>query len=273
MARLQASGADGYYGSSPTHNSIHSFYGGTHDLTQVPSHQSVTSNYSIATNHDDNKLARAVKRHLVDPASSSSSSVVDMPSSYANSLMGGDDVGSVQSGSTGNNNTNHYTNSIHQLPGASVTHDIYKWTDNVDDQQARKKRSQSFIIHRNEPSDPALARLKDPGGFRRHFVVDKAVKQGKAPPHWMTRTFVEFLALYGHFGGEDLSEDEDDDEDEDDPFTRHRHSGDGDERTPLIRRPSGEQQEGNVTSSKAVLLLIKAFFGTGKEDKKIYDIG
>ncbi|KAI8076783.1 transmembrane amino acid transporter protein-domain-containing protein [Halteromyces radiatus] len=248
MARLQASGAD-VYGSSP-----HSYIG--HDLTQVSSHQSLASQYSS----NDNKLARAVKRHLADPNAihrsstpvSSASSVVDLPSSYANS---GDEEVSVQSGSS---NGNHFTGSIHQLPGASITHDIYKWTDNIDEQLARKKRSQSFIHPRNEPIDPALARLKDPGGFRRHFVVDKAARQGKAPPHWMTNTFVEFLALYGHFGGEDLSEEEEEEEEEE-GFVRH----DLGERTPLIRRPTEDQPHGNVTASKAVFLLIKAFFGTG----------
>jgi proton-coupled amino acid transporter len=227
MARL----AD--YGSSPTH----SFATG-HDLTQVPSHHSFASNLST---HDDKKLARAVKRHLVDPDTPS-----DAPASYASSLNDDSD-------------SNHYTNSIHHLPGASITHDIYKWTENVDDQQARKKRSQSFLVPSQTHHDPSLARLKDPGGFRRHFVLDKAARQGKAPPHWMTRTFVEFLALYGHFGGEDLSEDDDDEDDDDDDTWRRRH----DERTPLIRRPDDEQPQGNVTASKAVFLLIKAFFGTG----------
>ncbi|KAI8337149.1 transmembrane amino acid transporter protein-domain-containing protein [Chlamydoabsidia padenii] len=242
MARL---GADSPYGSSPTH----SFYGATHDLTQVPSHQSFASNISNSTPHDDKKLARAVKRHLVDPADT-------RPSSRASSIAD-------QPYSDNDSDSNHYSTSIHQLPGASITHDIYKWTDNVDDQLARKKRSQSFLVPNRTNQDPALARLKDPGGFRRHYVLDKAARQGKAPPHWMTRTFVEFLALYGHFGGEDLSEEEDDDDDDDDDDNGVWNRPRRDERAPLIRRPSGEQPQGNVTASKAVFLLIKAFFGTG----------
>ncbi|CAO3700218.1 unnamed protein product [Rhizopus stolonifer] len=50
--------------------------------------------------------------------------------------------------------------------------------------------------------------LKQPGGFRRHFVLCKAAQQGKQPPNFVTSSFVEFLCLYGHFGGENLSDEE-----------------------------------------------------------------
>ncbi|CAO3638544.1 unnamed protein product [Cunninghamella echinulata] len=99
---------------------------------------------------NDSKIAKAVKRHLVDPNQQASlsptSSMIDIPNgtgSYANSINGGngsgstsaihDDAGSIHSG------IHQYSGSIHQRPGASVTHDIYKWTDNVDEQLARKK--------------------------------------------------------------------------------------------------------------------------------------
>jgi proton-coupled amino acid transporter len=66
----------------------------------------------------------------------------------------------------------------------------------------------------------------------------------------MTRTFVDFLALYGHFGGEDLSEEEGDEEE-------------GlDEITPLIQS-SQHAVRGTATPAKAVFLLLKSFVGTG----------
>ncbi|ORZ09462.1 transmembrane amino acid transporter protein-domain-containing protein [Absidia repens] len=161
----------------------------------------------------------------------------------------------------------------------------------MDFEQCKRQRSQSMYLPRQEPSDPALARLKDPGGFRRHFVVDKAARQGKEPPHWMTRTFVDFLALYGHFGGEDLSDDDEDDDDDDDLDTlieegsathaglsrrrrRQQQQGDGgdgggdegvgdDETSPLIRKAQANAVQGSATPSKAVFLLLKSFVGTG----------
>ncbi|KAI9311218.1 transmembrane amino acid transporter protein-domain-containing protein [Dichotomocladium elegans] len=78
----------------------------------------------------------------------------------------------------------------------------------------------------------------------------------------MTTSFVEFLALYGHFGGENLSEDEDEgDQDLED--------GIWDEQRPLLagqRRASRMQQDpsqATATPAKAVFLLLKSFIGTG----------
>ncbi|ORZ12600.1 transmembrane amino acid transporter protein-domain-containing protein [Absidia repens] len=80
----------------------------------------------------------------------------------------------------------------------------------------------------------------------------------------MTRTFVDFLALYGHFGGEDLSDDEGEEEDEDDgDLLDDREDDDGDETSPLIRKAQANAVQGSATPSKAVFLLLKSFVGTG----------
>ncbi|KAG1133312.1 hypothetical protein G6F42_001560 [Rhizopus arrhizus] len=91
----------------------------------------------------------------------------------------------------------------------------------------------------------------------------------------MTRTFVDFLALYGHFGGEDLSDDEgEEDEDlvEDDYLEsglrrrRRRRSDDEEEdneESSLIRRAQANAVQGTATPAKAVFLLLKSFVGTG----------
>ncbi|KAG0742559.1 hypothetical protein G6F16_008421 [Rhizopus arrhizus] len=139
-----------------------------------------------------------------------------------------------------------------QLPGGAFTHEIYKWVDDAEsEQRARRQRAQSFHVPPSEPVDPALARLRDPGGFRRHFVRKKAKGQGRAP-YWMTRTLVDFLALYGHFGGEDLSEEEEEGDEEEGL----------DETTPLIQS-SQHAVRGTATPAKAVFLLLKSFVGTG----------
>ncbi|GAA5803803.1 hypothetical protein HPULCUR_009288 [Helicostylum pulchrum] len=258
------------YGSSPKSVLSHHTYGST-DLDNVltTNSGSLFRPLSTATFNPDNtvsvdlpddEVAKVVKRHLVDTSPSSSMHTTSIHRSLTN-----DDDG-----------TSSNIRSVHHLPGGAITHDIYKWADDIENEQiAKRQRSQSFYVPRNEPTDPALARLKDPGGFRRHFVVDKAAKQGRKPPHWMTRTFVDFLALYGHFGGEDLSDDDDDDDDEGEAdeevgtsgLRRRKGRSDDDdeegEESPLIRRAQANAVQGTATPAKAVFLLLKSFVGTG----------
>jgi proton-coupled amino acid transporter len=262
-ARLGSSPAvAALYGSSPKSVLSHQTYGSTDlDNALTTNSGSLFRPLSTATfNPEDNtvsvdlpddQVANIVKRHLVDTS----------PSASLRSRSILDEGGNPSS-----------VKSVHQLPGGAITHDIYKWADDIENEQlAKRQRSQSFYVPRNEPLDPALARLKDPGGFRRHFVVDKANRQGRQPPNWMTRTFVDFLALYGHFGGEDLSDDEGEEEDliEDDTEAglrrrrRRRSSSSEEEESPLIRRAQANAVQGTATPAKAVFLLLKSFVGTG----------
>lgn len=188
------------YGSSPTKSvlSQHTSYGSVPQTNVVDLDQVMTGHSgslfrplstatfnpednTVSVDLPDNQMIQVVKRHLVD--TSPSPSLLSRTESDQGSSSGQQQQG------------NNFT-SVHQLPGGAITHDIYKWAeDNENEQLAKRQRSQSFFLPKSEPLDPALARLKDPGGFRRHFVVDKAARQGRRPPHWMTRTFVDFLAL------------------------------------------------------------------------------
>jgi proton-coupled amino acid transporter len=286
-------GGGGFFEDGLSHRS----YGSTTDLQQVPSNHSGTTGLfrpmSTPTyNHEDNtvsadltddRIARVVKRHLAGASSPTGSN----RSSSPNNKAGLSRVSTNHSHHSNNHNPidwemdeNAGTSSslvanAHQLPGGAITYDLYKWAEDQDMEQIKRQRSQSMYIPRQEPTDPALARLKDPGGFRRHFIVDKAAREGKQPPHWMTRTFVDFLALYGHFGGEDLSDDEgeeDDDEGAVEEGTAGLRPGDGgdegeeDETSPLIRKAQANAVQGTATPSKAVFLLLKSFVGTGKRN-------
>ncbi|KAI8380993.1 transmembrane amino acid transporter protein-domain-containing protein [Radiomyces spectabilis] len=266
------------YGTSPA-GSLSSFtphhYGSSlpRDIEPASTSHSGTSRAMfgdhLTTEHQDH-VAKAVKRHLVE-------------TSPAGSIYGSSPNRSLRShGADIDDDTNHQSDhesgsehrgvtNIHQLPGGAITHEIYKWTETVENERrSKQKRSQSVYYPRTEPSDPALVHIKDPGGFRRHFVVDKAAREGKAPPHWMTRTFVDFLALYGHFGGEDLSDDEDEDDEalaarrRRNRLKRQQTADDliG-EQTPLIERAQENAVQGTATPSKAVFLLLKSFIGTG----------
>lgn len=180
--------------------------------------------------------------------------------------------------------------------------------------------------------------ILEPGGFRRDFLVRKAQtaaastsNSGQATPQgaaasyygatavndddssqfsvpampagrFKTRSFIDFLSLYGHFGGEDLEEIEEGDEDEEDeleydagpqippyqgvkgvrsrglPEEEGATANGAGERTPLMRGRSTlkrsqssrrgrssnpDGSKGDATVTQAVLMLLKSFVGTG----------
>ncbi|KAJ2589745.1 hypothetical protein H4R99_007357 [Coemansia sp. RSA 1722] len=114
--------------------------------------------------------------------------------------------------------------------------------------------------------------LNVPGGFRRQFVRERAERQGRAAPGFLAETFVDFIALYGHFAGGYYMSDEDEEyfeymqglSDESQPTERSIGAAStvvADERTPLRRVQSG--MHASSSSRKAFFLIIKAFIGTG----------
>ncbi|KAJ1665232.1 hypothetical protein IW140_003499 [Coemansia sp. RSA 1813] len=140
-----------------------------------------------------------------------------------------------------------------QLSSGSITYDIYKWhrdrertshaEENLDTtegtqllhsrqkqgqvrQAARSRRharTRSFSVVEAVASagsehewDLPLshAQITEPNGFRRDYMHRKAEDEGRNA-NVLTASFVEFLALYGHFAGGDFPSDEDDDDDDD----------------------------------------------------------
>ena len=122
---------------------------------------------------------------------------------------------------------------------------------------------------------------------RRFFVLSQAAEQGRPPPRAL-RSFVDFLSLYGHFAGEDLSDidevdDDDDDDEEDEEEGRaiagtSRGAGTGvTESSQLLRKRQmkrggsrlrrgsieGEGKRGEASVTEAVMMLLKSFVGTG----------
>ncbi|KAJ7822081.1 transmembrane amino acid transporter protein-domain-containing protein [Mycena olivaceomarginata] len=131
---------------------------------------------------------------------------------------------------------------------------------------------QSLIAPRAATPDPAFDHIHEPGGFRRNYVLMRANERGEDEPV-MLNNFIEFLYIFGHFAGEDLEEDEDEDEDEESTVVEPT------ENAPLLgtrevsrsmsrsrsrrRRMSSAGPHGNATVPQAVLMLLKAFVGTG----------
>lgn len=74
----------------------------------------------------------------------------------------------------------------------------------------------STNMNLNNPLIMTHEEIRAPGGFRRSFIIHK--RRGKplsqVKPNFITRNFIEFLTLYPHFAGEDLSESENEHEEE-----------------------------------------------------------
>ncbi|KAK9768083.1 hypothetical protein K7432_001579 [Basidiobolus ranarum] len=150
--------------------------------------------------------------------------------------------------------------------GASITHDIYK---SIEPPQ-RQARSNSFSDTLNSPyvnseNRSAVSLMREPGGFRRDYIVNKAQQQGKAPPAVATRSFMDYMYLFNHFAGEDLESEDEYEEEEESPGAVESEGS----RRPLLDRTgvrssrATSQVQGTASLSKAFFLLFKAFVGTG----------
>ncbi|WVQ72930.1 hypothetical protein IAR50_002492 [Cryptococcus sp. DSM 104548] len=248
----------------------------------------------------DEEKARVLRRHLVsaeerqvNPSPSPSGSVTAATPTRVDSdepaFAGESGVAAYGSTEVTGDDTDRFP-IPYDAPGGDVTHDIYKWQH---DHRTRPVRSASFShvpVDRSD-MDPSLAHIKEPGGFRRNFVVNRAQEQGLEAPD-MVRNVIDFLFLYGHFAGEDLNEDEDVLEEEDEesfpagpgsstyarrPFPADDLENTGNqqvgERRPLLgstkrtmsrrRRAKSGPGQGTASVTQAVLMLLKGFVGTG----------
>lgn len=149
-----------------------------------------------------------------------------------------------------------------KLQGGDIHRNIYK----IKARANVPRRSATFSAGRSPrlgPVDGATVNEQlEPGGFRRQYLQRQALRRNLTDvvvPG--TRTFVEFLDLYGSFAGLDLRDEDDDDEsviddDDDQPS----------ERRPLLgRRKSSKRfkREGDASTTKTFFTLLKAFIGTG----------
>ena len=249
-----------------------------------------------------NEDPRVVKRHLVQPANlegaadnsngpstlSHRSSTVKFPNNNPETAatgVGDDEFSSLQ------------------LQGGDITREVYRWAEEADpDAQAagRGKRSKSWHIPRPNLESGGLDAntIKKPGGFRRDYLKRRAPSPGstqqaqnglesaeasfqpKHQPRVLTKSFYEFLSIYGHFAGEELEE-----EDENNYFTpglyvqTNYDAGESDAEiaevgegsalltpgTPGRRKAKLKEKgaTGNNSPTGAALLLLKSFIGTG----------
>ncbi|KAG1726718.1 amino acid transporter [Suillus paluster] len=231
-------------------------------------------------NHPDEDKARVIRRHLLMREERQNRGDAN---SIAGSELDGrvfnDDAPSVGSSTPPPATLREETEAFpipYEAPGADITHDIYKWhTDQR--RQAARPRASSFSGS-VAPSAPAFEHIHEPGGFRRNYVLMRANDHG-GEERRPTNNFIDFLYIYGQFAGEDLEEEEEDRlEDEEATIRAGPSQLDSeinvvlDETEPLLkprsrsrtrRRAASISPHGDATVTQAVLMLLKAFVGTG----------
>jgi len=97
-----------------------------------------------------------------------------------------------------------------QLQGGDITRQVYRFAE----QSSRRgsgtlQRSHSFSYPSRNEREETVQDIIAPGGFRRNFIQRAHTLPDSAEdsrPTFLTRNFLHFLTLYGHFAGEDLEE-------------------------------------------------------------------
>ncbi|KAI9500938.1 transmembrane amino acid transporter protein-domain-containing protein, partial [Coemansia spiralis] len=171
-------------------------------------------------------------------------------------------------------------------PSGSITYDLYRWHRNHQrdaghylDESSVDDAGNPQLIHTHLEEDE-----EGPNGFRRDYMLRKAEDEGRNVS-MLTSSFVEFLALYGHFAGGDFPSDEDDeddgeDEDEDDSTnavvvaepsangrlsSRHNFKQPaslGGSSTRIAKQPATSLSS-KASVRKSFFLLLKSFIGSG----------
>ncbi|KAF9125186.1 neutral amino acid transporter [Mortierella sp. 14UC] len=238
-------------GLDSSSNSIHGSYTG--------SNSGHLDSMNAVVDIPADEASKVVKKHLVLNSASR-----DSLDSDRNDNSGGPSSSNGHNDGIGSGDVVDYTTAF-KLPGGAITRDVYKWQADQENEQNRRGRSRSFHLPR--PMEPSMSTLKQPGGMRRYHMIMKAEAHGRQA-NVFTKSFIDFLAMYGHFAGEDLDDEEGGDFE---PAVYDEEEGEGEgsgsgssrtEATPLIPKVQ-QPPQGDATPAKAVFLLLKSFVGTG----------
>lgn len=276
----------------------------SHEDTPSTSNQDLLDQLASGTPNpredEQQRIAAVVAEHLPSgytaefdgfDGASPAAAEIEEPASIPDSQQGGE--------SNGNSNSHDGTTpqeaqgeSSLLLQGGDIHRDLFKIPV-----KANLQRAMTFS-HPDRTSTPDLlltnddmtaAEISEPQGFRRHHVLQRQRRGRPARAGFaggtsmpVTRSFVEFLDLYGSFAGEDLADSDDDESSE--PATDEEATppergpyedgdGDGNETSPLLarrRRPlparrksSRAVKQGDAGTAKTFFTLLKAFIGTG----------
>jgi solute carrier family 36 (proton-coupled amino acid transporter) len=98
-----------------------------------------------------------------------------------------------------------------QLQGGDITRQVYRFAEQSSRRGStdrQRSHSISYPIRRDE-GEETVQDIMVPGGFRRNFIqrtYSQPISGEELRPTFLTRNFLHFLTLYGHFAGEDLEE-------------------------------------------------------------------
>ncbi|KAG2171449.1 hypothetical protein INT43_009110 [Umbelopsis isabellina] len=242
--------------------------------TSVGNHSvesSVPSEYHPEVSED--KLVKVLQQHLVVDESP------DLPDTASDTVGAPENVAPIP----------------YHLPGAAVTSDIYKMSNELAQKNVSRSKStadmQEHVEQVRQTDDPVLENVSRPGGFRRYFVdqqqqqrmteepedlesgnnnggyFDNVSRYGATTspaPAKRTRHFLEFMAvnryqnLYDSFAGEYLADE--DEESLEEELSRGRRP----EQMPLLtRKQSYVAEKDKASTTKTFFLLLKAFVGSG----------
>ncbi|KAK6201489.1 transmembrane amino acid transporter protein-domain-containing protein [Scheffersomyces amazonensis] len=142
----------------------------------------------------------------------------------------------------------------------------------------RRTRSSSFSTYLTETRRESTASdINVPGGFRREFIINRSLRNNEEPPNFLTRNFIEFLSIYGHFAGENFSDDEDsnhanDSQSFEDVFdeeaslltrSNNNHYYSIPKQVPKPSTKYKETPKGTASVPKAFFLVFKSLVGSG----------
>lgn len=263
-----------------------------HGASNINDSSAAMSVKSVDIDNPDPEVVKAVGRHLVKESNNEEDGNEEAgPSTSSNNNNNTTTTNNNEEDNIGSSNDTAVDDKFTslRLQGGDITRQLYNWQREHEEGESssRRGRSKSFDnLHRpipkNNPTDESLdiKNIKAPGGFRRNFIVNKVQAQdpeslNHGHPAFLTRNFIEFLSIYGHFAGEELEDDEDDDDYGSDVTSQR---SDDDERTALLSRERSTRQHdprkhmrrkpshaapGEATITKVVLLIFKSFVGTG----------
>lgn len=202
-----------------------------------------------------------------------------LPTGYTAEFDGGQAVSSGDSQSPANGVENESEQSSLRLQGGDMHRDLFK----MDARAKMHRRANTFHHDRsasrhngngNDDGDeedvmPVQDQLQ-PQGFRRAFIRQQARTDFAAARAPVTKTFVEFLDLYGNFMGEYLYDSDDEAiESTEDEGEREEEEPEGPltETRPLLRARRSTRTRptppGTAGVRKTFFTLFKAFVGTG----------
>lgn len=161
-----------------------------------------------------------------------------------------------------------------KMQGGDVARYLYHQIENANKQAnglvKGRARSLSFSHLNDLRRESTASDINVPGGFRREFLINRSLQQNKTPPNFLTRNFVEFLSIYGHFAGEDFDDDFDDDNLSEDASFEEVFDEESlllhDRRAPVGTVPRKRKRsapKGTASLLKTFFLLFKALVGSG----------